>query len=41
VPTKWPTRIDQGGTMLRLRTWAFRYALLAAFALAAGAGMKW
>ena len=27
--------------MLRLRTWAFRYALLAAFVLSAGAGFKW
>lgn len=27
--------------MLRLRTWIYRVTLLAAFVLAAGAGLKW
>jgi hypothetical protein len=42
VPTFAATGSQQGRKgMLRLRTWAFRYALLAAFVLAAGAGIKW
>jgi len=36
-----PIELDKEESMLRLRTWAFRYALLAAFVLAAGAGFKW
>jgi hypothetical protein len=36
-----PTELEKEESMLRLRTWAFRYALLAAFVLAAGAGFKW
>jgi hypothetical protein len=33
--------IGGGFTMLRSRPWIIRLALLAAFALAAGAGNKW
>lgn len=36
-----PIELEKEESMLRLRTWAFRYALLAAFVLAAGAGFKW
>jgi hypothetical protein len=33
--------IDGKDPMVRMRHWAFRLALLAAIALAAGAGNKW
>jgi hypothetical protein len=40
-PCAWFTNLEKEEGMLRLRTWAFRYALLAAFVLSAGAGFKW
>jgi hypothetical protein len=33
--------VNHGGTMLRLRLVIYRYGLLAALILAAGAGKKW
>jgi len=40
-PCAWVTHLQKEEDMLRLRIWAFRYALLAAFVLASGAGWKW
>jgi hypothetical protein len=32
---------EKGGLMMRLQSWVYRFGLLAALLLAAGAGKKW